>query len=261
MPIIHSLLRNWDSCSNLRIPHALIIAPTRELALQISTVIREVCVKVQQICAQYQATRSADVATSDTPMDSAEDNAVVTTEPVKLSKKAKKALNKKNKKNAAASGALPLAKVCIEIVSIVGGMSEQKQRRQLAGRGKPVHIVVATPGRLCEMFEDADNVSFQDMSRLKFLVVDEADRIMEEGHYAEVPLCVSTLYFVVAVYQLSFTSSHDMSLGTTCLEYQESETFASFIWQFVLYCIVFSCTACSAAFGTTRRSESAGRTP
>lgn len=147
--------------------------------------IREVCAKVQQICSKYQVNHTDSVAAVDPELpDGSETNSTGIAEAVKLSKKAKKALNKKNK--AAAPGVLPLAKVCIEIVSIVGGMSEQKQRRQLAGRGKPVHIVVATPGRLCEMFEDTDNVSFQDMSRLKFLVVDEADRIMEEGHYAEV---------------------------------------------------------------------------
>lgn len=169
--------------------------------------IREVCSKVQEICKQFQASHAATAAaaaatsaSNANKLGSAEDSAADPVEPAeKLSKKAKKALNKKNKKATSASGVVPLAKVCIEIVSIVGGMSEQKQRRQLAGRGKPVHIVVATPGRLCEMFEDTDNVSFQDMSRLKFLVVDEADRIMEEGHYAEVffpfQMCLSVLAF------------------------------------------------------------------
>ena len=49
-------------------------------------------------------------------------------------------------------------------------------------------------GRLCEMFEDAECVSFQDMSRLRFLVVDEADRIMEDGHYPEVGTVLVVLY-------------------------------------------------------------------
>jgi len=183
------LLHNWESCSNLRIPHALIVAPTRELALQIATVIREVCTKVGQLCEQYktQAERAEAEAAAATEVDADADSAAaVPAEGAKLSKKALKALKKKQLKAAGPVAPKKRARVSIEIVSIVGGMSEQKQRRQLAGKGKPVHIVVATPGRLCEMFEDPENVSFQDMSKLRFLVVDEADRIMEEGHYAEV---------------------------------------------------------------------------
>jgi len=56
--------------------------------------------------------------------------------------------------------------------------------------GKPVHIVVATPGRLSELLDDDDVLSFRDMSRLKFLVVDEADRMMEDGHFPEVSVVV-----------------------------------------------------------------------
>ena len=49
----------------------------------------------------------------------------------------------------------------IEVVSVVGGMSEQKQRRLLVGAGrgvgggprKPVHVLVATPGRLTELIQ------------------------------------------------------------------------------------------------------------
>lgn len=162
------------------------MAPTRELALQISSVIREVGAKVGQICEQYktEAERAEIEAKAAVETDAEAVSAPV--EGEKLSKKAQKALKKKQLKEAKKNAPPKRARVSIEIVSIVGGMSEQKQRRQLAGKGKPVHIVVATPGRLCEMFEDPENVSFQDMSKLRFLVVDEADRIMEDGHYAEV---------------------------------------------------------------------------
>jgi len=144
---------------------------------------------VGQLCEQYktQAERAEAEAAAATEVDAdVEDTPAVPAEGAKLSKKALKALKKKQLKAAGPVAPKKRARVSIEIVSIVGGMSEQKQRRQLAGKGKPVHIVVATPGRLCEMFEDPENVSFQDMSKLRFLVVDEADRIMEEGHYAEV---------------------------------------------------------------------------
>jgi ATP-dependent RNA helicase DDX24/MAK5 len=139
-----------------------------------------VCAVVAQLCDQQAAPASADDNNSSTT------EGVATGKFNKLSKKARKAEQKRAAAAGGAAGGLKRARVRIEVVSIVGGMSEQKQRRQLAGRGKPVHVVVATPGRLCEMFEDPDNVSFQDMSKLRFLVVDEADRIMEDGHYPEV---------------------------------------------------------------------------
>lgn len=76
----------------------------------------------------------------------------------------------------------PDLRININIAAVVGGMSEHKQKRLL---NTVLHIIVATPGRLCEVMEDDSLTAFQDMSRLKFLVVDEADRIMEEGHFAE----------------------------------------------------------------------------
>ena len=42
LPVLDFLLRNWSEYSNRLSPVALIIAPTRELALQISTVLKEV---------------------------------------------------------------------------------------------------------------------------------------------------------------------------------------------------------------------------
>lgn len=74
-------------------------------------------------------------------------------------------------------------RIRLSVAAVVGGMSEHKQRRLLS---TSVHIVVATPGRLAEIMDDDTLSAFQDLSRLKYLVVDEADRIMEEGHYAEV---------------------------------------------------------------------------
>jgi hypothetical protein len=149
-----------------------------------------VCTTVGQVCAQYSRDNKPSAASVDDDT-SVGDTTSVTSQvnTVGLSKKAKKALQaqRRNGNVSGDGGNKPsAATVKIEVVSIVGGMSEHKQRRQLAGKGKPVHIVVATPGRLCEMFEDPENVSFQDMSKLRWLVVDEADRIMEEGHYPEV---------------------------------------------------------------------------
>lgn len=56
---------------------------------------------------------------------------------------------------------------------IVGGMDMMFQSQELSR--KP-HIVVATPGRLADHLESCDTFS---LKRIKFLVLDEADRLLE----------------------------------------------------------------------------------
>lgn len=66
------------------------------------------------------------------------------------------------------------------ICSITGGLSVQKQQRQLA----KADIVIGTPGRLWEVLSS----STETMSSFKgigYLVVDEADRLLTEGHFKE----------------------------------------------------------------------------
>ena len=124
LPILHSLMHCWNARGNLHKPFALILAPTRELAMQITSVLSD-------ICRCFRDRRR------------------------------------------------------VEVVNVIGGLSEHKQRRQLSTSGKPCHIIVATPGRLCDMLGDEDAGALQDMSSLRYLVVDEADRMMDDGHFPE----------------------------------------------------------------------------
>lgn len=55
----------------------------------------------------------------------------------------------------------------------------EKQERYL--RNKP-EIVVATPGRLWELMRDGADF-LTNMDHLSFLVLDEADRMVQQGHY------------------------------------------------------------------------------
>ncbi|CAM9255659.1 unnamed protein product [Chrysoparadoxa australica] len=68
----------------------------------------------------------------------------------------------------------------VRIVPVVGGLAEVKQERQL--RAKP-QVVVATPGRLWELVSAQPYL--RDLSKLRFLIIDEADRMLERGHYQE----------------------------------------------------------------------------
>lgn len=66
------------------------------------------------------------------------------------------------------------------IVSVFGGMDYEKQRRQL--HGKPVDIVVATPGRLLDFKRRRD----LDLKQVEMLILDEADRMLDMGFIPDV---------------------------------------------------------------------------
>ena len=49
---------------------------------------------------------------------------------------------------------------------------------------KKTEIVVATPGRLMQMIDEG-NEFLCNITKIKYLVVDEADRMIEKGHFSE----------------------------------------------------------------------------
>ncbi|XP_056401626.1 ATP-dependent RNA helicase DDX24, partial [Hyla sarda] len=69
----------------------------------------------------------------------------------------------------------------IKAAIVVGGMAPQKQQRMLNRRPE---IVIATPGRLWEMIKEK-HPHLCNLRQLRCLVIDEADRMVEKGHYAE----------------------------------------------------------------------------
>ena len=68
----------------------------------------------------------------------------------------------------------------LRLCTLTGGLSPHKQSRLLSSHP---HIVVATPGRLWEMITGGEVGGWES---LRWLVMDEADRLMEKGHYGEV---------------------------------------------------------------------------
>ncbi|KAL0960116.1 hypothetical protein HGRIS_011758 [Hohenbuehelia grisea] len=152
LPILNRLFNEARPHKNTRRPvKALILAPTRELALQVSSHLNDFL--------------NAKEALEQAP--------------------AKKSKGKSAKKDAptAAGAETPQVKrpPLVSVAAIVGGMSAQKQRRVL-DRG--VDVLVATPGRLWDIMQDDDTLSY-DIRHLQFLVLDEADRMIETGHFAE----------------------------------------------------------------------------
>lgn len=71
----------------------------------------------------------------------------------------------------------------VRVALVVGGLDEHKQRRVLNAGPQ---VVVATPGRFWALMEDGENELLEAArSTLRCLVVDEADRLIEEGHFDE----------------------------------------------------------------------------
>lgn len=70
----------------------------------------------------------------------------------------------------------------LKIVTITGGLSLQKQTRLLSNG---VDVIVATPGRLWEIVSEGRGW-IDKLRDAKMLILDEADRVLEEGHFKEV---------------------------------------------------------------------------
>ena len=126
---------------------ALIISPTRELAHQIRSHLIALCSSSSSSSSQsYRPSHSSKPNRHDSNNNNNNNN---------------------NNKNPS-------------IITVTGGLSIQKQRRLL----KHAHIVIATPGRLWEvMGESADLVDR--LKRSPFFVIDEADRLLSDGHFEE----------------------------------------------------------------------------
>ena len=71
----------------------------------------------------------------------------------------------------------------LQAVCVYGGVPKDAQRLAL----KSAHIIVATPGRL----NDLINEGFADLSRVSYLVLDEADRMLDKGFEEEIRKIIS----------------------------------------------------------------------
>ncbi|KAK2811194.1 ATP-dependent RNA helicase [Emmonsiellopsis sp. PD_5] len=74
------------------------------------------------------------------------------------------------------------------IALLTGGLSVQKQQRLLA----TADIVVATPGRLWDVISSGQGL-IKKLQNVKCLVIDEADRLLSEGHFKELEEILNAL--------------------------------------------------------------------
>jgi ATP-dependent RNA helicase DDX24/MAK5 len=74
------------------------------------------------------------------------------------------------------------------VAAVTGGLSVQKQQRQLT----KADIVIGTPGRLWEVMGSSIELT-RAFKAIKYLVIDEADRLLTEGHFKEATEIINSL--------------------------------------------------------------------
>lgn len=77
------------------------------------------------------------------------------------------------------------------IATLTGGLSILKQQRLL----QTADIVIGTPGRLWEVISGGHGV-LKWLRQIQFLVIDEADRLLSQGHFKEVEEIINVLHRV-----------------------------------------------------------------
>ena len=105
----------------------------------------------------------------------------------------------------------------VKIASIIGGLSKEKQLRLVS---KIPNVVIATPGRLWDLIQTEPTSSLRMLAGIKFLVLDEVDRIVELGQFEELGKVLNFIY-KEAINEQSILST--MSNSVNPQENQEDE--------------------------------------
>lgn len=79
----------------------------------------------------------------------------------------------------------------LRIMTLVGGMSKEKQTRLLS---YSPDILIATPGRLWEFIDSGLYDYLNTLKAIDFLVIDEADKMIELGHFEELDKILGHIY-------------------------------------------------------------------
>ncbi|KZF20115.1 DEAD-domain-containing protein [Xylona heveae TC161] len=87
----------------------------------------------------------------------------------------------------------------LSVVCVYGGVPKEEQRRAL----KTASIVVATPGRLNDLIDEGA----ANLSQVNYVVLDEADRMLDKGFEQEIRKIISTTSASNARQTLMFTAT------------------------------------------------------
>jgi ATP-dependent RNA helicase DBP3 len=102
----------------------------------------------------------------------------------------------------------------LKVVCVYGGVPKDEQRKAL----KTADIVVATPGRL----NDLINEGSADLSRVGYVVLDEADRMLDKGFEEEIRKIINTTRPLGQRQTLMFTATWPESVRTLAATFMTS---------------------------------------
>jgi ATP-dependent RNA helicase DDX24/MAK5 len=81
----------------------------------------------------------------------------------------------------------------IRIGCVVGGMAQEKQQRVL---NRMPHVLICTPGRLWDLLQHNEGcyLGHSISRRLKFVILDEADKLMQGGRFEELKMILERIH-------------------------------------------------------------------
>ena len=102
----------------------------------------------------------------------------------------------------------------LQVVCVYGGVPKDEQRRAL----KTADIVVATPGRLNDLIQEGS----ADLSKVSYVVLDEADRMLDKGFEEEIRKIINTARPLGKRQTLMFTATWPESVRSLASTFMTS---------------------------------------
>ena len=101
----------------------------------------------------------------------------------------------------------------LQAVCVYGGVPKHEQREKL----KTADIVIATPGRLNDLIQEG----YADLSKAKYVVLDEADRMLDKGFEEEIRKIINTTPAIGKRQTLMFTATWPENVRTLAATFMQ----------------------------------------
>ena len=109
----------------------------------------------------------------------------------------------------------------IKIANVLGGFAKVKQLKIL-NKYNP-EIIIATPGRLWEIIDNDESPILENLKYLKFLIIDEADRMTQTGHFKELKNIIEHIYSRIEIKRSKDKSENLMKEKLKKLGFDDNE--------------------------------------
>ena len=109
----------------------------------------------------------------------------------------------------------------IKIANVLGGFAKVKQLKIL-NKYNP-EIIIATPGRLWEIIDNDESPILENLKYLKFLIIDEADRMTQTGHFKELKSIIDHIYSRIEIKRSKDKNENSMKEKLKKLGFDDSE--------------------------------------